>query len=146
MYQNLTIVGNLGRDPELRFLPSGQAVTTLNVATNNTYVNSNGERVKETTWFRVSVWGSQAENCNKYLQRGSKVMIEGRLKPDPSTGSPRIWTRQDGTSGTSFEVTASRVIFLTSRDDDQQFQGQNNFSDGDAEEYGSSDMMDDIPF
>ncbi len=66
-----------------------------------------GNLVKETIWFRVSVWGKQAESSNQYLKKGSKVLVEGRLTPDPATGGPRIWTRQDGTPAASFEVTAS---------------------------------------
>ncbi|HEB65402.1 MAG TPA: single-stranded DNA-binding protein [Chloroflexi bacterium] len=118
MFQQITIVGNLGRDPELRYTPTGQAVTTMSVATNRQYTASNGEQVKETTWFRVTVWGKQAETVNQYLRRGSKVLVVGRLNPDPATGGPRIWTRQDGTPGASFEVTAQTVRFLSSRAED----------------------------
>ncbi len=118
MFHEIIIVGNLGRDPELRYTPSGQAVTTMSVASNRQYTGSNGERVKETIWWRVSVWGKQAENVNQYLRRGSKVLIVGRMNPDPATGGPRIWTRQDGTPGASFEVTANQVQFLSSRGED----------------------------
>ncbi|MCB2146567.1 MAG: single-stranded DNA-binding protein [Deltaproteobacteria bacterium] len=113
MYQNITIVGNLGRDPEMRFTPSGQAVTNMSVGTNRTYTGPDGQKVKETTWFRVSAWGKQAENCNNYLKKGSKVLIEGRVVPDGS-GNPRVFTRQDGTTGSSFEISASLVQFLDS--------------------------------
>ncbi|HEY61338.1 MAG TPA: single-stranded DNA-binding protein [Anaerolineae bacterium] len=123
MYQRIIIVGNLGRDPEMRFMPSGQAVTNFSVATNRQYTASNGERVKETSWFRVSVWGKQAENVNKFLHRGSKVLIEGRLSPDPNTGGPRVYQRQDGSYGASFEIRANRVVFLTSRAEDESTQG-----------------------
>jgi single-strand DNA-binding protein len=115
MYQNLIIVGNLGRDPEMRYTPSGQAVTNFNVATNRKYTTSDGNQVEETTWFRVSTWGKTAEVCNQYLKKGSKVLVEGRLNPDPDTGGPRIWTRQDGTSAASFEITANQVRFLSTR-------------------------------
>jgi single-strand DNA-binding protein len=115
MYHTLIIVGNVGKDPEMRYTPSGQAVTSFSVATNRQYTASNGEQVKETIWFRVSAWGKQAEICNQYLRKGSKVLIEGRLTPDKNTGGPRIWSRQDGTAGASFEVTASTVRFLSSR-------------------------------
>jgi len=123
MYQRVIIVGNLGRDPEMRFMPSGQAVTNFSVASNRQYTASNGERVKETSWFRVSVWGKQAENVNKFLHKGSKVLIEGRLSPDPNTGSPRVYQRQDGSYGASFEINANRVVFLTSRAEDESSQG-----------------------
>ncbi len=112
MYQHLTIIGNLGRDPEMRYLPDGRPVTTMNIATNRTYTGSDGNQVKETTWFRVSVFGKTAENCAQYLAKGRMVLIEGHLRPDPQTGGPKIWTRQDGTAGASFEITATNVKFL----------------------------------
>ncbi|MBN2044653.1 MAG: single-stranded DNA-binding protein [Anaerolineales bacterium] len=112
-YQKLMIVGNLGRDPEMRYLESGQAVTNFNLASNRQYTAGNGERVKETTWFRVTVWGRQAETCNEYLRSGSQVLIEGRLNPDRETGGPRVYQRNDGGYGSSYEVTAERVVFLT---------------------------------
>ena len=115
MYHTLIIVGNVGKDPEMRYTPSGQAVTSFSVATNRQYTASNGEQVKETIWFRVSAWGKQAEVCNQYLRKGAKVLIEGRLTPDKNTGGPRIWSKQDGTADASFEVTASTVRFLSSR-------------------------------
>ena len=112
MYQRVTIVGNLGRDPELRYLPNGTPTVTLSVATNNTYTNQKGEQVKETTWWRVSVFGKQAESCSQYLTKGRQVLVEGRLRPDPNTGGPRIYTKQDGTSGASFDLTAMTVRFI----------------------------------
>jgi single-strand DNA-binding protein len=116
-YQKLIIVGNLGRDPEMRYTPSGQAVTNINVATNRQYTTSSGERVKETTWFRVSAWGRQAETCSQFLKTGSRVLVEGRLNPDKETGGPRVWSGQDGEPRASYELTAERVVFLTSRDE-----------------------------
>ncbi len=118
MYQKIIIAGNLGRDPEMRYAPNGDAVTSLNVATNRKYTDKGGQKVEETTWFRVSVWGKQAETCNQYLKKGSKVLIEGRLQADKATGGPRIWTRQDGTAGSSFEITAESVRFLSGGRDD----------------------------
>jgi single-strand DNA-binding protein len=119
MYHRIIIVGNLGRDPEMRFTPSGQQVTNFSVATNRTYTASSGETVKETIWFRVTTWGRLAETCSQYLRRGSRVLVEGRLVPDPSTGGPRVYTRQDGSTGASFEVTAQVVRFLSTRAEDQ---------------------------
>ena len=119
MYHTIILVGNLGRDPEMRYTPSGQAVTNLNVASNRQYTTSDGNPVKETIWFRVSTWGKTAENCNQYLKKGSKVLIEGRLNPDPDTGNPKVFTRQDGSSGATFEVTAQTVKFLSSRAEDE---------------------------
>ncbi len=116
-YHTVILVGNLGKDPEMRYTPSGQAVTNFNVASSRQYTDSNGQMVKETIWFRVSTWGKQAETCNQYLKKGSKVLVEGRLVPDGSTGGPRVWTRQDGTTGASYEISASTVRFLSSRSD-----------------------------
>ena len=114
-YHKLIIIGNLGRDPEMRYTPSGDPVTTLNVASNRQFTDGSGVRQKETTWFRVSVWGKQAESCNNFLQKGSMVLIEGELRPDKDTGNPRTYTRADGSTGASYEVTARTVRFLTPR-------------------------------
>ncbi len=142
MYQKVIIVGNLGRDPEMRYTPSGQAVTSFSVATNRQYTTNSGEKVKETTWFRVSVWGRMAEVCNQYLRRGSKVLVEGRLKADPATGGPRTWTGNDGMVRASFEVTAEVVKFLSSRNE--------TMAAGNAPAAGGADLPlppdDDIPF
>lgn len=114
-YHTIIIVGNLGRDPEMRYASNGNAVTSLNVASNRQYTDSSGQRVKETTWFRVSVWGKQAESCNTYLQKGSSILVEGELRPDKDTGGPRTYTRTDGSTGASYDVTARTVRFLTTR-------------------------------
>jgi len=138
MYQKIIIAGNLGRDPEMRYTPSGQAVTNFSVATNRQYTASDGQLVKETTWFRISAWGRLAETCNQYLRRGSKVLIEGRLNADPQSGGPRVYNRQDGSTGASFEITAETVRFLSTRAEDESFQ---------ASAPGDSQMEDDdIPF
>lgn len=115
MYQKLIIVGNLGKNPELRYSPSGQAVTSFNVATSRTYADGKGAKVKETCWFRVSMWGKQAETCNEYLHKGSKVLVEGRLVPDPETGGPKTYARQDGAHGASYDVSADAVRFMDSK-------------------------------
>jgi single-strand DNA-binding protein len=123
MYHTLILVGNVGRDPEMRYTPSGQPVTSFSVATNRQYTANSGEAVKETIWFRVTTWGKTAEVCNQYVKKGSKVLVEGRLTPDASTGGPRVWTAQDGSPRASFEVTASTVRFLSSRGDGESFGG-----------------------
>jgi len=115
MFQKLIIAGNLGKDPEQRFTPSGQAVTSFNVATNRSYSDADGQQKKEVTWFHVSVWGKQAESCHTCLKKGSSVIVEGRLLPDPETGSPRLFKRTDGSTGSSFEVVASNVRFLSGK-------------------------------
>ncbi len=123
MYQKVIIAGNLGSDPQMRYTPSGQAVTNFSVATNRRYTAGDGTQVDETTWFRVSAWGKLAEVCNQYLRKGRKVLVEGRLNPDPATGGPRIWTGNDGQPRASFEVTAMEVKFLSSRSEDAAFTG-----------------------
>lgn len=116
MFHKVTLVGNLGRDPEMRYTPSGQAVTNLSIATSRRYTDSSGEMRDETVWFRVSVWGKQAEASHQYLKKGRQVFVEGRLVADEN-GNPRIWNRQDGTPGASFEVNAQTVQFLGTRGD-----------------------------
>lgn len=139
MYQKVMIVGNLGTDPEMRFTPSGQAVTNFSVATNRRYTSSNGEKVEETVWFRVSAWGRLAETCNEYLRKGRKVLVEGRLTAD-ETGGPRIWTDQNGNPRASFEISAITVQFLSGRgDEDFVPRGSGNFRE-------MSDSEEDIPF
>ena len=111
-YQNIVIVGNLGGDPEMRYMPDGKPVTNFSVATNRKWNNANGEPQEETTWFRVAAWGNQAEACNEYLKKGRQVLVEGRLKPDANTGGPTVYRKSDGMAGASFEITANAVRFL----------------------------------
>ncbi len=144
-YQKITVVGNLGRDPEMRYTPGGQAVTNFSVATNRQYTSSNGEKVKETVWFRVSAWGRQAETVNQFLKTGSQVLVEGRMNPDKATGGPRIWQRQDGSSASSFEITADRVVFLSGRGDNAGGGGQDADQGAPAEPEGMA-AEDEIPF
>ena len=138
MFQKIIIVGNLGGDPEMRYTPSGQAVTNFSVATNRKYTGQDGQRVDETVWFRVSAWGRQAETCNQYLKRGSKVLIEGRLTADRQTGAPRVFQRSDGSYGASFEITAQSVQFMSPRGEDETFQSSGVSAAPEAD--------DDIPF
>lgn len=114
-YQKIIIVGNLGRDPEMRYTGSGTPVTSFSVATNRRWTGSDGSQQEETAWFRVSAWRRQAEVAAQYLSKGRQVMVEGRLQVDPETGGPRIWTGNDGQARASFEVTAQRIIFLQGR-------------------------------
>jgi len=143
MYQKIIIAGNLGRDPEMRYMPDGTAVTSFSVATNRRWTDrSTGQPVDETTWFRVNVWGRQAEATNQYLSRGRQVLVEGVLVPDRTTGGPKLFTRQDGTVGASFEVRADTVRFLGSREE-----GPSSY-DGGGESYDEAPVQeeDDIPF
>ncbi len=102
-YEKLTIVGNLGQDPELRYLQDGTAVTNLSVA-----VNRKRQGQKVTTWYRVSVFNIGAENVCKFLKKGSKVLVEG------SSVRVSLYTAKDGKPAASLEVTAERVVFLDS--------------------------------
>ncbi len=121
MFQDLTFAGRLGRDPETRYTQSGMAVTSFSVASDRVYRNANNETVKETTWFRCSVWGKQAETAATYLKKGSKILVQGVLKPD-AQGNPAVFTRSDGSFGASYEVTVNRFVFLDGRDE----QGRGN--------------------
>jgi single-strand DNA-binding protein len=114
-YQKIIIVGHLGADPEMDFAPSGQARTRFSIATNRSFNRKDGEKVNETTWFRVTTWGKQAETCNQFLHKGSQVLIEGRLSSDPDTGGPHIWTRQDGSPATSYELSVETIRFLNGK-------------------------------
>ena len=141
MFHTIIVVGNVGRDPEMRYTPSGQAVTSFSVASNRRYTSSNGEQVNETIWFRISAWGKQAEICNQYLKKGSRVLVEGRLTPDKASGGPRIWQKQDGTSAASYEVTAQTVRFLTTRGE-----SEGAGAPGEAGDMAVAPAEDDIPF
>jgi single-strand DNA-binding protein len=104
------LIGNVGADPELRYTPSGTAVTNFNMATNESWTDSSGERQERTEWHRIVVWGRLAEICNQYLRKGSKVYIEGRLQT-------RSWEGQDGQKRYTTEVVARDMQLLDSRDD-----------------------------
>lgn len=122
MHHLLIIVGNVGKDPEMRYTPSGQAVTSFSLASNREY-KTRDETVKETIWFRVTTWGKLAEVCDQYVKKGMKVYVEGRLTPDKATGGPHVYKNKDGEAGASFEVNAATVRFLsgrkTERDDEE---------------------------
>ena len=115
MFHKVTIVGNLGNDPEMRYTASGVPVTRFSVATNRRWTNADGSPGEETVWFRVSAWRGLAETCNQYLSKGRQVMVEGRLVPDRETGGPRVWTGNDGVARASYEVSALDVRFLGGR-------------------------------
>jgi single-strand DNA-binding protein len=101
----IMLIGNLGSDPEMRFTPSGNPVTSFRVATNRVYTTSDGERKQETEWFRVTAWRKQAESCNQFLTKGKLVYVEGSLRT-------RTWEDKDGQRRTTLEVNADRVLFL----------------------------------
>ena len=126
MFHTIIIVGNVGRDPEMRYTPSGQAVTSFSVATSRNY-KSQGQTIKETIWFRVTCWGRQAEYASNYVRKGHKILAEGRLVADAS-GNPRTYTRSDGTIGTSFEITASNLQPLSSRAESEGGYNNNGYN------------------
>ena len=111
----IIVIGNLGRNPEMRHLPSGQPVTNFSVASNRKWNDAEGQAHEQTVWIRVSAFGRLAEVCNEYLLKGRQVYVEGRLRPDPETGAPRVFTRNDGTPGASYEMVAATVQFLGGR-------------------------------
>jgi single-strand DNA-binding protein len=102
------IIGFLGKDPEMRYTPSGRPVTTFNVATSRSWNTSDGERRTETEWFNIVAWGSLAEICNQYLTKGRQVYIDGRLQS-------RNWEDNEGKRHTSVEIVANEMIMLGNR-------------------------------
>lgn len=102
------IIGRLGRDPEMRYTPSGKPVTTFSIATSRSWNTSEGERRTETEWFNVVAWGSLAEICKQYLNKGHLVYVEGRLQT-------RHWDDPEGNKHTSTEIVANEMIMLTER-------------------------------
>jgi len=94
--------------------------------------------VKETIWFRITCWSKLAEFANTYLKKGTKIIVEGRLVPDPNTGGPRVFQRSDGTSGASFKINAATIRSIGSRSENTE-SGSTDFDTSDASE-------DDIPF
>ena len=99
------IIGNVGTDPEMRYTPEGNPVTSFRVATSRTFSTSDGEKKQETEWFSVVTWGKQAESCNQFLTKGRQIYVEGRLRTS-------TWEGQDGQKKSRVEIVASRVLFL----------------------------------
>ena len=149
MFNKIIIIGNLGRDPEMRYTPSGNPVTTFSVATNRRYTTREGESRDETEWFRVDAWNRMAEITNQYLRKGSLVYIEGRFRS-------RMYQGNDGQMRVSNDVTASEIKFLGGRGQDEGGDYSGGFTGGayggdfgEAPSYGSptdAPTTDDIPF
>ena len=99
------IIGNLGTDPEMRYAPSGNPVTTFRIATTRSFPTSEGERKQETEWFTVVAWNKLAESCSQFLNKGRRVYVEGRLRT-------RSWEGQDGQKRSRVEIVAQTVLFL----------------------------------
>jgi len=104
------IIGHLGRDPEMRYTPSGKPVTTFTVATSRTWNSTDGERHNETEWFNIVTWGNLAEICKQYLTKGQQVYIEGRLQT-------RRWEDSEGAKHTTIEIVANEMMILGDRRD-----------------------------
>ena len=133
------IIGHLGRDPEMRYTPSGQPVANLSVATDESFKGKDGQKVEKTEWHRITVRGKQAEFCGNFLARGRLVYVEGKLET-------RKWTDKDGVEKYTTEIKADRIQFLDKRQDGQQPAPQQQEYAG-RQEYGSGPSgMDDAPF
>lgn len=148
MYQQITLVGNLGQDPQMRYTPSGVAVTSFSVAVNRSWTGQDGQRQDKTTWFRISAWRRLAETCSQYLTKGQRVLVVGEVE------EPNTWTDRDGNTRASLDVTAQTVRFLNTRAENEalaggwgQSEGQGAPAGGGA---GGGDAMaggeEDIPF
>jgi len=111
-YTKTIILGNVGRAPDLQYLPDGRAVATFSVVVNRRWTDKHGEENRETTWFRVKAWGRLAEICHERLRKGSKVFIEGRLEPDRDTGSPHIWYSSSDEPRANYDVTILHISFV----------------------------------
>ena len=149
----IIVIGNVGRDPEMRYTPSGQGVTSFSVASNRRYRTAAGEQREETEWFNVSAWGRLAEVCNQYLTRGQQVYVEGRLRS-------RSYQGNDGQTRYSLDITLTEMQMLGSRgsgmDEDRSPYGgqQGGGQGGDGmDDYGGAggyggqnDAVDDLPF
>ncbi|MBC7813558.1 MAG: single-stranded DNA-binding protein [Burkholderiales bacterium] len=138
-FQQCIIVGNLGRDPELRYLQSGAAVCSFTIACNEVWNDrQTNEKKEKVTWFKVSVWGPQAETCNNYLSKGRQVMVIGTIDASAFAG-------QDGLPRASLELRARDVRFLSSGAGGS---GQGDYDGGGQGEYGGAapTAVDDIPF
>ncbi|MGD0017714.1 MAG: single-stranded DNA-binding protein [Candidatus Limnocylindrales bacterium] len=139
------IIGNLGRDPEMRYTPNGQAVTQFTVAVNRNYKDASGEWKEETEWFRVVAWAALAERTAEYLRKGRKVYVEGRLQT-------RSWEDKDGQKRYTTELVANTVTALDSRPREDGAQepadarpARGGAPGGPSEDLGSSDL-DELPF
>lgn len=125
------VIGNLGKDPELRHTPQGQAVANFPVATSENWNDKNGQRQERTEWHRIVVWGKLAELCGKYLSKGRKAYIEGRLQT-------RAWDDKDGQKRYTTEIVANTVQFLDSAAGAGAERGTTSGSGASTNDYGSA--------
>ena len=134
-FNKVILVGNLGRDPELRYTPQGTPVCSFTMATNERRKDKSGEIQDQTTWFRVTLWGRQAETASQYLTKGRQVYIEGRLRVEE-------YTDRDGKPRHSLEVNATDMQFIGSRGDEASAPRTQAAEPADRPEVSD----DDIPF
>jgi len=109
VYQKIILIGRLGRDPEMRYMPDGTPVTSFSVATDRRWTDQSGQQQQHTTWFRVSAWRRLAETCNQFLTKGRLVMVEGEIS------EPKPYQSREGEWRASLDVRALNVKFLESR-------------------------------
>jgi single-strand DNA-binding protein len=121
-FNKIILVGNLGRDPELRYTPQGKAVCSFTMATNEKRRDKSGELQDVTTWFKITLWGQQAENASKYLSKGRPVYIEGRLRLEE-------WTDRDNNTRYTLDVQATDMQFISSGRDEGGYSGGGGQSD-----------------
>ena len=133
------ILGNLGRDPELRHTQAGKAVATLRIATNEVWNDQSGERQERTEWHSVVVWGRQAETCNQYLKKGRTVYIEGRIQT-------RKWQDKEGNDRYSTEIVADRVQFIGGQAGTGDSAGEPSFGGGGGDLTPPPPGGSDVPF
>jgi single-strand DNA-binding protein len=128
------VIGHLGRDPEMRYTPSGRPMTRFSVATSRNWTTTDGDRRSETEWFNIVTWGRLAEICNQYLNKGHQVYIEGRLQT-------RRWEDQDGNKKSTVEVVANEMLMLGERNNatKHEEESEENFND-------ESELEDEFPF
>lgn len=137
-FHTTIICGNLGADPELRYTNSGTAVCNLSVAVNEKWSDKQGQKQERTTWYKVTVWGAQAENCEKYLTKGRQVLVEGRIKTDSY--------EKDGVTHYTWELVAQNVTFLAGGDAKPSGNGQRRQSPPAQEDWQAEFDDDSIPF
>ena len=141
MYQQITLVGYLGNDPEMRSAPSGDPVTGFNVATSRSWTGQDGQRQDRTVWFQVSAWQRLAETCNQYLAKGRRVLVVGEVE------EPNVWTDDSGNARATLKVRARVVQFLSPRAEGNVVsEGQAAYGNGQHAPSPESNSGEEIPF
>ena len=139
----IIVIGNIGRDPEMRYTASGQSVTSFSIASNYRYTTAAGEQREETEWFNVSAWGRLSETCNQYLTKGQQVYVEGRFRS-------RTYQGNDGQTRVSNDITLTDMHMLGRRGDNMGEGGGSNSPSGSSSGMAGGndpyDDVDDLPF